>query len=105
MGDRGIYSPVLIPLSHQVLGWFYFVWFVYFVVEKSLCSLRSLWLKRSGYFVWKGDARPQPGLLPQEKEPAAASSAFSVMRPADPDSGIFKKAGNVKILSWGRGKR
>jgi hypothetical protein len=26
---------------------------VYFVVEKSLCSLRSLWLKHSGVFFWE----------------------------------------------------
>jgi hypothetical protein len=28
---------------------------------------------------------------------------FSAARPANPIAGIFKSAGNVEILSWGRG--
>jgi hypothetical protein len=77
---------------------FYFVWFEYFVVENSLRSLR---LKRSPYFVWEVIARPQPGLLPQEKEPPAHVFIFPVTHLANSTANIFKNTGNVKILSRG----
>jgi hypothetical protein len=50
-----------------------------------------------------GYARPQPDLLPQEKEQQMHVSDFADERPAIPVTRIFKKDGGRFSLSWRRG--
>jgi hypothetical protein len=83
----------------RLLGWFYFVWFVYFAVKKSLCSLCSLRLKQFPYFVWEVKLAPNLTSPPQGKEPLPRLLLFRQrVRPIPPR--IFSKTpGPSKTIS------
>jgi hypothetical protein len=67
---------------------------VYFVVKKSLCPLRSLWLKRSPLFGLENHRSPSTWPSPPGEGRATARCYYSVACLADPDMGISKAGGD-----------